>query len=270
MNKSLIGLSAIIFLTSGFVWAQEEFPYVAEVIEDQVNVRAGQDKSFEAVGRVAKGTEVVVVGKEYHWYKVKLPDTAKCFVSTKYIKVHQQGIGEMTGSRVNVRAGTGENFTSLGQLPTGTLVRIRNKKNQWFEIEPLEGTYGWISEELLKFKSKTIPPAKTVQIPPRNIYVRKRILESEMRTREEALAKEKKKELFSAVGTINRVDENDLCQEFHYKIVESELTKYFLQGPDHIFDQFLPNKVKVEGELDTENKQYPQPVIKVTRIAFIL
>lgn len=184
MNKPLIGLSLFLLLTCGFAWAKEEFPYLAEVTEDNVNVRAGQDKSFESVGRLSKGTEVVVVGKEYGWYKVKLPDAAKCFISSKYIKGHGGGIGEVTGNRVNVRAAAGEKFTSLGQLQKGTLVRIRDKTNDWFQIEPLEGIYGWISEEFLKFKSKIIPPTNVVQLTIRKIYVRQRILEAERRTYE--------------------------------------------------------------------------------------
>ncbi len=275
MKRFLLSLFFFAACAGTFAHAQAEFPYLAQVTEDNVNVRAGQAVSFESLGQLSKGAELVVVGKEYGWYKIKLPDAFKCFLSAKYVRLHNGNIGEITASRVNVRAGAGEKFTILGQLAKGTLVRVRNKADDWYEIEPLEGTYGWITEEFVQFKSKTIPPVKVVQIPSRNIYAQKKAIEAEARAKEEAqkaaaAPEKKKKEVFTVSGKIEQVDENDFCQEFRYKLVSGGITRYFLRAPDHILTQFSPYDVKIEGEVDTQNKQYPQPVLNVSRITFIL
>ena len=250
--------------------AQEEFPFLAEVTNNDVNIRAGQAVSFESLGQVAKGANLIVVGKEYDWYKIKLPDTFRCFISGKYLHVHSGNIGEILGSHVNVRARAGENFTVLGRLARGTLVRITNKTGEWYEIEPLEGIYGWVSQDFVKFKSKAVPASQTVQITSHNIYAKKKAIEGEATALAKKEVQKTKKNVFSVSGRVQEVDDNDFCQEFRYKLVAGETVRYFLRAPDHILTQFSPYQVKIEGELSTENKQYSQPVINVTRIIFIL
>lgn len=237
MKKNAIIL--LFFLASAIVKveAAEQFPFLAVITDDKVNIRAGQAVSFEAMGQADKGSDIVVVGKEFGWYKVKLPVTLTCFISGKYVRTHPGDIGEILGSKVNVRARPGENFTVLGKLPRGTLVRIRNKSSEWYEIEPLEGIYGWVSEGFVKFKSQDVPPVKNLQIVTRNIYAKKKAIDAEVAAvkEEQVAAKtvsvaEKKKELFTVTGRIVQVDENDLCQEFRYKLVTSDVVRYFLRA----------------------------------------
>ncbi|MDP8211874.1 MAG: SH3 domain-containing protein [Candidatus Zapsychrus exili] len=83
----------ILFLCSGAYGAdaslsasgQNIFPFVAEPTKDSVNVRAGQSVNFEKLCKVSIGEEVFVVGSQYSWYKIKLPNRAISFVSKKYI-----------------------------------------------------------------------------------------------------------------------------------------------------------------------------------------
>ena len=51
----------------------EEFPILGEVTSDAVSIRAGQSASFEKIGQLKTGDQVVVMAKDYGWYKIKLP-----------------------------------------------------------------------------------------------------------------------------------------------------------------------------------------------------
>src|SRR3989338_1380173 len=64
--------------------AQESFPFLAEAINERVNVRAGQSQNFEKLCQLEKGEEVIVVGKDFSWYKIQLPSRTHVYVSDKY------------------------------------------------------------------------------------------------------------------------------------------------------------------------------------------
>ena len=145
--------------------AKEQFPFLAEVMTDKVHIRAGQNKSFESLGRLAKGAAVVVVGRSYDWYKIKLPANALSYIRNDYLQMLGDNIGEVVSQRVNVRAGAGVNFTSLGQLSKGTKVRVFETAQGWYKIEPMEGCYGWVAVEFLAFKSQEIPSQAAVRFP---------------------------------------------------------------------------------------------------------
>ena len=87
--------------------ANETFPFVAEITENNVSVRAGQSINFEKICTLKKGDEVLVTDKQYSWYKIKLPQEAKSFVSEKYVVMKNDHEAEIVGDRVNVRAGAG-------------------------------------------------------------------------------------------------------------------------------------------------------------------
>jgi len=113
MASRIVFLSLFIYLSlaaSGppgdVAFAQQEFfPFLAEVTGDRVNVRSGQSANFERLCQIDKGEEIVVEGKEFSWYKVRLPSSAKSFVSKKYVQFLGQNAGGVIADRVNIRAG---------------------------------------------------------------------------------------------------------------------------------------------------------------------
>jgi len=146
-----------LFLSTTIAFAEEKFPFLAEVSAPSVNIRAGQHSNFEKLCRLNKGVQVIVVARSYSWYKIKLPLDAKSFISQNYIQLTNDKTGVVSANRVNVRAGPDPNTTALGQLKKGASVKILEKLPGWYRIEPIEGTYGWVSAQYLTFKSSSIP-----------------------------------------------------------------------------------------------------------------
>ncbi len=254
-------------LLLGISQAAEQFPYLAEVKTDQVNLRAGPHTNFEVLSQLSKGNEVVVIGKEFEWYKIKLPEQAKSFVNRSYVKEHGGGFGEVTGNRVNIRSSPGPNSSIIGQLNKGDKFKIVEQVKEWYQIEPVEGLYGWVSEQFLAFKSAAIPNPKVVQLPSRNIYKRKKQLEEEERIQKELAAKEREKSIFGVTGIVALFDPS----VNQYRLFVDESTFYDLHGVHQIFDQFLNKKVQVEGILQKDlQTTSPYPVIDVVRIRFII
>ena len=134
----------------------ETFPFLAEIQAERVNIRAGENENFEKIGQLIKGNQVIVVFKRYHWYKIELPLIAKSYVSEKYIQLIDDKNGVITTSKVNVRCGPTINNSILGQLDKGAKVSILGKEDKFYKIIPMPGSFGWIDEKYVAFKSKDI------------------------------------------------------------------------------------------------------------------
>jgi len=243
----------ILFLTNAC--AQEKFPFVGEIISDRVNVRAGPNINFERLIQFNKGEEAVVVDKNYTWFKVKLPVKAICYIKADFIKGLSEDIGEVTGDRVRLRAGAGENFSAIGKLDKGTIVRYTELINGWYRIEPVEGSYGYVSEEFIKFKSETIPPPYIIAQPVRNIDHKEGLAEQVQTT--ETLVPVTTEPL-TVTGQL--VDQGRMIRskELRYKLVTDGKPMYFLIGDSSAFNDIIDRNVELKGNI----KNYPAGTYK--------
>ena len=282
--------------------SQERFPFLAEVSSQALNIRAGQNMNFEKLCRLSRGSEVVVVGKSYDWYKISLPAAAKSYVSQDYIQLMNDNrdpstgpalsaaevfrTGVVTANRVNIRGGAGSNFTALGQLKKGDRIKVLEKSDGWYRIQPVEGTYGWVSKQFLAFKSYEIPPLEILQtISTENSTLAATAASQEHREvqpQKESLSRTPKILIVSgrlktipdgqqSPGARLPIEEKIGGQDIRYQLVSSEATIYDLEGSPEILGEFFSCQVQVEGNL----KEYPlnssgHPVIVVSRINLVL
>lgn len=136
--------------------ALSKFPFTARVVSDRVNIRAGQSNNYESIAMVSKGSELVVLGKLYSWYKVALPDVAKLYLKEEYVKSLSTDVGEISVDRVNVRARANTEAAIIAQLVRGEQFFIKGKageKGDWYLIRPVAKTFGWVHEDFLEFKN---------------------------------------------------------------------------------------------------------------------
>ena len=256
MGRALILFACIFFLFSSFLYAQmktplkdaETFPFLAEVIKEKVSVRAGESENFEKLDVLKKGDHVLVLGKNYSWYKIQLPVTAKSFIIDKYITLLQDGLSEVNADRVNVRAGADVNRTVLGQLAKGAKVRILEKLDGWYRIEPLKESCGWVADEFLK------------QIP---------MTEVKMESQPSITTSEANEKKISAIGILNATEDNS--GENQYQLIVDGKTAYIIEGFEHVLNEFLHSTVQIEGKAaeEAQNKDFP-PVIRISKIQLVL
>jgi len=268
---------------SEIAWSQEHLPpFLAESTGDQVNVRAGQSANFEKLCQLSKGEEVVVFSKEYSWYKIQLPLSAKSFVSKDYVQFLGQNAGGVTATDVNIRAGAGIHHTVLGQLAKGEQIYIQEEFDEWYRIEPISESYGWVSQGLLTFKSKDI---SGYQMPPPRSFVDETISEpislaDEQNPSEEIVdavdnvaedfIKVETKGIITVVGFVEHY-EDEGTDGIYYKIVAGGKPACYIQGTNHMLGRFVHQKVSVDGTVNQKLlSQYTQPVIVVLKIRLIL
>lgn len=259
-------MAAALAVFSFFVWwagpaaAEETFPFQGQIVSDNVNVRAGQSANFEKVARLNAGDKVVVVEKNFSWYKVKLPAGAQCYVHSKYVKDLGDSVGEITVNRLNARAGADPKFSSLGQLSQGALVKIAAKEGDWYRIEPVEGMYGWVSEEFVKFASRDVPAAMAVERPIRNIYKKQQVARAESMRAGASV---------NIQGVMEDLGDKAVSENVRHRLSADDKKVYFLKGYRRVLDNFLNAKVRIEGKVQ-DDPQADQPVILVTKVNLVL
>ncbi len=153
------------------------------VIADSLNVRAGDGTNYPSVGSLKKNTQVKVTGKTSKgWYQFTFKGKP-AYVSGAYLKVKPaatkpenepikvskaSGTYVVTANSLNVRAGNGSQYASLGALKKNSQVKITGKtSNNWYRIS-FKGKTGYVSGAYLKLKTAASKPAPKPVSKPKN------------------------------------------------------------------------------------------------------
>ena len=175
-------LFAIIILTSlvSIGFAQEttsssgadtlSFPYMAEIIGDNVYVRSGPGTNFYDCSKLNTGDKVKVIGKQFSWLRIVPPPASFSWISIQYVSIDPANptVGTVTGDRVRVYAGSDHveplHSTYLqGKLDRGDNVKLLGEqKDDYYKIAPLSFAYLWVSTKF----TKPLPAEPVVTVMP--------------------------------------------------------------------------------------------------------
>ncbi|MCM8770427.1 MAG: SH3 domain-containing protein [Candidatus Omnitrophica bacterium] len=149
---NLILLIGFVFVT--FLFAEENFPFLAVVVIEGANVRTDSTINSETIIKLDKDESVVVRGSFYEWYRITLPKSASCYVFSKYISALDEKTGVVNSENVNIRLRPDTKSPILGKLKKGQTVNIIKFVDNWYIIEPTEETYGWIHKTAVRKKAE--------------------------------------------------------------------------------------------------------------------
>ena len=158
MKKYTILLAAFAFLVGSALAAEES----AVVTEFKINVRGQPSLVGEVVTQLQKGEKVTVLdrvttqnpkpGEPTNWAKIKLPANVPVWAFNPFIKN-----GAVAVTRLNLRAGPGENYSVIGRIPKGTAVKEIRTVDQWTEVEAPPDAYAFVDSSLIKTGSEAAP-----------------------------------------------------------------------------------------------------------------
>ena len=241
--------------------AQERFPFLAEVTSDKVNIRAGGNTNFEQLDRLKKGDQVIVVAKSYNWYKIQLLPTAQIYVRADYVELVDGDLGQIKASSVNVRAGKSADAVAVGQLKKDDYVKVKEKIGEWDRIEPMEGIYGWVHQDFIRFKSHQIPDAEIF-----GLVKLKPTLPFALDENRRQLSPQK----IMVTGRIEQLDQGSANADLFYKLTVNGQIAYYVRR-DTMIDAFTHSLVNVEGEVQVDAKQQaPYPALSISKLNLIL
>jgi len=146
-------------------------PAVAK--EKNVNARGQAAINSEIVTHLKRGDLVTVLDEvtlkkaktdePARWAKIALPAGSVVWVNTGFIKPDTKAV---IPKRLNVRSGPGENYSVLGRIDRGTVVREVETKGEWMKIEAPTNSYAFVAAHLLSTDPADLGPALARANPP--------------------------------------------------------------------------------------------------------
>ena len=150
-------------------------PEPAIVKQNNVNVRGQPDINSEVVIRLKKGDAVSIL-EEITLKKAKLDEPGKwariALPTRTYVWVHGSFVDStsqtVVPNKLNVRSGPGENYSILGRIPKGTVLKELDRKENWIKIEAPADSYAFVAAHLLA-REPAAAPTLAVSEPPRAV-----------------------------------------------------------------------------------------------------
>lgn len=117
-------------------------PGPATVTSENLNIRGQAGVKGEVVAHLKKGDSVTVISQinlDKHaldepaqWAKIALPTGTKVWVSAHFVDITNKVV---TARKLNLRAGPGENYSTLGIMEKGEAITEISTKGNWIEIQ---------------------------------------------------------------------------------------------------------------------------------------
>ena len=149
--------AALLFASVSASFAQG----TAVVERDRVNVRGGAGLVHEVVTQLRKGETVVVLepvvltkptkGEPTNWFKIVLPANTPVWVNANYVSASNT----VSGSRLNVRGGPGENYSVLARLVKGDAIQPIRTVDDWIEIHPPTNAVAFVAATYLAYSGSS-------------------------------------------------------------------------------------------------------------------
>jgi len=141
--------------------------------EKNVNVRAQAAINSEIVTHLKRG-DVVTVLEEItvkkpkadepgRWAKIALPASTVVWLNTQFINADTKAV---IPKKLNLRSGPGENYSVLGRIEKGTVVKTVETKGEWTKIEAPTNSYAFVAAHLLSTDPADLGPALAKANPP--------------------------------------------------------------------------------------------------------
>jgi uncharacterized protein YgiM (DUF1202 family) len=132
-------------------------PGPATVVASNVNVRGQAKLKSEVITRITKGQQVTVVEEVIRnnsgpdepsaWAKIVLPQGTPVWVSANFVDPTNRTV---LPKRLNLRSGPGENYSIVGRMERGEVVKELSTKGPWMEIEAPTNAYAFVAAQYLK------------------------------------------------------------------------------------------------------------------------
>ena len=137
-------------------------PAVAK--QNNVNVRGQAAINSEVVAHLKKGDKVTILeevtikspktDEPSKWAKISLPASTPVWVNASFLDASKAVVPK----KLNLRSGPGENYSVLGRIPKGTVVKEVETKGDWLKIEAPADTYAFVAAHLLTKEPATTAP----------------------------------------------------------------------------------------------------------------
>ena len=131
-----------------------------------LNMRNGAGTSYRVITVLNKGIKVEVISESNGWSKIKY-DGRLGYVASRYLDLESSNNvsttkKEVNATSLNIRSGSGTNYSIIGKLSKGSKIDVISESNGWSKID-YNGKVGYVSSQYLSdiqddTTIETVPP----------------------------------------------------------------------------------------------------------------
>ncbi len=153
--------------------------------QDAINVRGQPSFIGEVITKLRKGESVTLLeeitlaktkkDEPARWFRITMPTNTPVWVNAHFVDPSSKTV---VPKKLQVRGGPGENYSVVGTLEKGVVVKEIRTTNDWIEIETPADAYGFVAADLIERSAPSAPvapptapeivaaPPDTTQAPP--------------------------------------------------------------------------------------------------------
>jgi uncharacterized protein YgiM (DUF1202 family) len=239
MNRLLIACLLVVSCAGSSFSAEdakELYLFQGEVSSNNINVRTDSTAGSEIICKINRGEHIEVMAEQYGWYKIRLPANAPSFVKKELLEPIDEKTAKVIGNNVNIRLEPETSSAILGKLHENEKVKIVALQGDWYQIEPVPESYGWIHKSFVKKAAKD------------KIRLSKKAVIVDDKITVEGIIRPK---VFTRVAA--------------YKLITEAEKVYLLRGDSEELRSLINRKVRISGILTDPSKQ-KYPIIAIEKI----
>jgi uncharacterized protein YgiM (DUF1202 family) len=227
--------------------AAQIFPFLGRVKAKDINVRIDSTVSSGVICQAQENERVEVVAELYDWYKIRLPKYAPAYINKEMLELVDAQTAKVVKDRVNIRLLPSEASPVIGTAARGEAVNILEFRRDWYKIQPVQNSFGWIHKKFLEKDARSIIPllSKDEPLPQGQL-----ISSSQQVIVLEGLLK--------AYGRV-------FGRKATHKLIDKDKKVYLLKGNTALLKSLTRLKVKVTGRIVSPPKA-KYPLIEVDNI----
>lgn len=222
--------------------------FEGQINADNINVRADSTTTSKIICTLNRSDPIDVVKEMYDWYKIRLPKSSPAFIKKDFVEIIDDKTAKVIKDNVNIRLMPNESSIILGRASKNEVVTIIDERVDWYKIEPISNTFGWVHKQ---FVSKAVKKEKSEELKT-----------TEQKNKEQEITAEEiaGNKIVTIEGTINPYGRVFRRNATH-KLITTDKKAFLLKGNKDNLDSLNYHKVKVTGKLATsENKKYPATI----------
>lgn len=260
-NRPLFIIAILFVLTqiNSLILAQElsltNRPYLfqGEVKADSINIRSDSSINSEVICKVNKAQVLDVLSELYGWYKIRLPVCAPSYIKKDLVLLNANNTASVLKNNVNIRLYPNTSAKILGRAQKGDLVKVFEEKADWYKIEPIKESFGWIHKNFVgKLEEKKIEPVQKEDNKIAGSEEKKEEVPENKKITLEGIIRPK---VFIRVAT--------------HKLIAEDNKLYLLKGDKEYISSFNHHKARLTGRIAQANSGGKLPVLEVEKIEAI-
>ena len=123
--------------------------YEKAVVESPIiDIRLDSNSNSTVISKISKGQEILIVGEENGWTKIKLGTGIEGFIESSDSQIKKIEDGFITNKGVNLRRNATTESEAIHILNTGDKVEIIEKSGQWTKVR-LNSLIGYVHSDYI-------------------------------------------------------------------------------------------------------------------------